>query len=157
MKLKKRKKYSRALGRRTAGTGFRQKRKGHGNSGGYGMSGSGKRGDQKNRMVLMLAKKMGFKSYFGRQGMTSVSTKKRKIEFKSLAYIRDNLFEKEGQKIELNGYRILGGEGFKATIEAASATTGAIKAMEKAGGKIIVQEKKNKKVVEKKEDRGRRK
>jgi len=39
----KRKKASRIRGARTCGWGFRQKHKGHGNKGGVGMAGTGKR------------------------------------------------------------------------------------------------------------------
>jgi ribosomal protein L15 len=150
MRTKKRKKTTRMRGAETFGHGFRQKVKGHGNSGGPGMSGSGKRGDQKKQKALALAKKMGFKSYFGKQGMTSASTAKRKYKFMNLEQIKENLFSKDAEKIDLKNYKILGkGEGFKATIEAKEATKGAIEKMEKAGGKIVLPTKKEK-VVEKK-------
>ncbi len=126
-------------GARSFGHGFRQKVKGHGNAGGPGMSGSGKRGDQKREWAFNLAKKEGYKSYFGKQGMTSASTAKRKYKFINLGTIKENLFEKDGQNIDLKKYKILGkGEGFKATIEAKEATKGAIEKMEKAGGKIVL-------------------
>jgi ribosomal protein L15 len=61
----------------------------------------------------------------------------------NLVDIKRNIFVKEGQKIDLKKYRILGmGEGFKAEILAKGATASAIEKMEKAGGKIIVEEKK---------------
>jgi large subunit ribosomal protein L15 len=149
MKVKKRTKTSRLRGSRTAGWGFRQKHKGgHGNSGGKGFAGSGKRGDQKKQKMLMLAKeKFGKKAvYFGKQGMTSRSTKKIKNKVINLDDILKN--KKLEKEINLKDYKILGrGEGFKASIIAKSASKIAIEKMQKAGGKIMLPEKK---VVEKK-------
>lgn len=142
MRVKKRKKTSRMRGARTFGKGFRQKEKGHGNSGGRGFSGSGKRASQKQQKSLEIAKKYGFKSYFGKQGMTSASWAKRKYKFINLEDIKENIFEKEGQKIELKDYKILGeGSGFKATIVAKNATKSALEKMKKAGGEILVSDK----------------
>lgn len=149
MKIKKRTKRSRERGARTCGYGFRQKKKGHGNKGGYGMSGSGKRGDQKKQKALTMAKKAGFKTYFGKGGFTSLSTAKSKQKVINLADIQANY---SGDKIDLKKYKILGrGDGFKAEITAKMASSSAIKKMEKAGGKIILPVKKEKLVVKKKE------
>jgi large subunit ribosomal protein L15 len=135
VKAKKRNKRSRLRGSRSAGYGFRKKHKGHGNKGGFGMSGTGKRGSQIQQKALMIARAAGFET----QGMTSASTGKVRTEQINLKDIKANLFQKEGQKIELKQHKILGeGEGFKAEIHAASASESAIDKMNKAGGKIVL-------------------
>ena len=60
MAVNKRKKDSRARGQWTHGGGSKKKRRGAGNRGGRGHSGSGKRGDAKKQIYL---KK---KNYFGK-------------------------------------------------------------------------------------------
>ena len=138
MKVHKRPKNSRIRGARTVGWGFRQKHKGHGNKGGFGMAGTGKRGDHKKQGALESDTKKK-KRYFGKQGVTSRGTAIAKYEKINLYAIKDNMFVKEGQKIDLSKHKILGtGEGFKAEITALSATATAIAKMEKAGGKIIL-------------------
>ncbi|MEM4330958.1 MAG: uL15 family ribosomal protein [Candidatus Pacearchaeota archaeon] len=137
MKLKKRKKRSRLRGARTCGYGFRKKHKGHGNKGGFGMAGTGKRAKHKKLFALNLAREAGFESYFGKRGYTSAPTKKEKEKKINLDDIQKNFSEKE--KIDLSDYKILGrGEGFKAEIIAKSASKSAIEKMEKSGGKIII-------------------
>lgn len=139
MKTHKRKKSSRIRGSRTAGWGFRQKHKGHGNKGGVGKAGSGKRADHKKQVVLESDKK---KKYFGRRGLTSRSTVRKKFNKINLRDVRSNLFTKEGCKINLMKHKILGtGDGFRAEIVALSATKSAIDKMEKAGGNIILPKK----------------
>ena len=136
MKIHKRKKSSRIRGSRTAGWGFRQKHKGHGNKGGFGMAGTGKKADHKKQKALESDKRG---KYFGKQGATSRKTKRKKYEKINLCDIKDNLL---GKKIDLSKHKILGkGEGFKAEIIARGATKSAIEKMEKAGGKIILKGK----------------
>ncbi len=76
MKVKKRKKVSRMRGRGmgTHGRGARKKGKGKGHKGGKGMAGSGKRADHKKTLIT----KLYGKRYFGKQGITSKRTKKKK-------------------------------------------------------------------------------
>ncbi|RMD45513.1 hypothetical protein D6829_02205 [Candidatus Pacearchaeota archaeon] len=139
MKVKKRKKNSRIRGARTCGWGFRQKHKGHGNKGGVGMAGSGKKADHKKQKARSMDPKG---KYFGRSGLTSRKSKKKGPKAINLKDIRDNFFSKEGETIELKGLRILGsGEGFSAKVIAKSATKSAIEKMKKAGGEIILEEK----------------
>ena len=141
----KRKKNSRIRGSRTFGWGFRQSHKGHGNKGGFGKSGTGKRADHDKQRALESDKK---KKYFGKQGATSRGTKRVKYEKINLYAIKDNFFVKDGCKIDLSKHKILGnGDGFKAEIKAKSATKSAIEKMEKAGGKIILPVKVEKEVV----------
>ncbi len=147
MNVKKRKKVTRARGSTTHGWGARQRHKGHGCSGGFGLAGTGKRGDQKKQSTLMMAQKKGFKTYFGKQGMTSCSTERKTNNVLNLTDIQNNF---EGNKIDLKNYKILGhGEGFKAEIIAKTASKTAITKMEKAGGKIILPIVKEKKTVKK--------
>ena len=137
IKTHKRRKNSRIRGARTVGWGFRQKHKGHGNRGGWGMAGSGKRGDHKKQKAKDSDTKK--KKYFGKQGLTSRGTKRDKQDRINLFTIKENIFKKDGQKIDLKKYVILGvGEGFKAEITAAKASKAAIEKMQKAGGKIIL-------------------
>ncbi len=140
MKTHKRKKNSRIRGARTVGWGFRQKHKGHGNKGGFGMAGTGKRADHKKQVALESDSRKK-KRYFGKQGVTSKGTAIAKYEKINLKDIKDNFFKKDGDKINLSKHKILGmGEGFKAEITALAATASAISKMEKAGGKIILPE-----------------
>lgn len=136
MKVHKRPKNSRIRGARTCGWGFRQKHKGHGNKGGFGMAGTGKRGDHKKQVALESDKK---KKYFGKQGLTSRGTAVKKYDKINLREIRDNFFTKVGCVIDLSKHRILGnGDGFNAEIKAKSATLSAMSKMERAGGKIVL-------------------
>jgi large subunit ribosomal protein L15 len=138
VKTHKRKKNSRIRGARTVGWGFRQKHKGHGNKGGFGMAGTGKRADHKKQVALESDTRKK-KRYFGKQGITSRGTALTKYEKINLYAVKDNLFVKEGCKIDLSKHKILGhGDGFKAEITALSATASAIAKMEAAGGKIIL-------------------
>ncbi len=138
MKVHKRPKNSRIRGARTVGWGFRQKHKGHGNKGGFGKAGTGKRGDHDKQRALESDTRKK-KRYFGKQGMTSKGTAIAKYEKINLYAIKDNIFNKEGQKIDLSKHKILGtGDGFKAEIIALAATSAAIEKMEKAGGKIVL-------------------
>jgi large subunit ribosomal protein L15 len=135
VKTHKRTKNSRIRGARTVGWGFRQKHKGHGNKGGFGKAGTGKRADHKKQSSEMAVKG----KYFGKQGDTSRGTARETYEKINLYAIKDNIFKKDGDKINLAKHKILGtGDGFKAEITALAATASAIAKMEKAGGKIIL-------------------
>ncbi|MDH3352947.1 MAG: uL15 family ribosomal protein [Nanoarchaeota archaeon] len=138
VKTHKRTKNSRIRGARTVGWGFRQKHKGHGNKGGFGMAGTGKRGDHKKQTALESDTRKK-KRYFGKQGVTSRGTAIKKYEKINLSDIKANFFKKDGDKIDFSKHKILGhGDGFKAEIKALAATASAIEKMEKAGGKIIL-------------------
>ena len=140
MKTHKRKKNSRIRGARTVGWGFRQKHKGHGNKGGFGKAGTGKKADHKKQVARESDEK---KKYFGKQGATSRSTKRVRYEKINLRDIKDNFFKGDGDKIDFSKHKILGmGEGFKAEIKALNATASAVEKMEKVGGKIVLLEKK---------------
>jgi len=132
-KTHKRKKVSRMHGRKmgTHGWGARKKHKKSGHRGGTGMAGTGKRGDSKTTLIT-------------RQRI-------------NLQQIEKNL-EKYGKKtakgweVNLKKYKILG-EGEvkeKLIITAFAASESALKKVQKAGGQIILPEKK--KTLEKKEE-----
>lgn len=120
----------RLRGSRTGGYGARQKHKGHGNQGGHGKAGSGKRADQKKLKLLLEAKEKG-KKYFGSAGITSASSKRRKEN-------KANLCDLSGKEVKFDG-KVLGkGDGWEGKIYAKSASKQAIEKMEKAGGEIIL-------------------
>ena len=148
-KTHKRKKYSRAHGRKmgTAGHGARKKHRSSGNRGGKRMAGTGKRADQKKTLVL----KLYGNSYFGKQGITSRGTKRDKRDRINLEQIQSNL-EKYGKKtskgweINLENYKILGdGEvKEKLIITAKEASQSAREKVKEKGGEIIFEGKKEK-------------
>lgn len=121
--------------------GARKKWKGSGHHGGVGMAGAGKRADQKKTLVIKL---YGHK-YFGKQGITSKSTEKKKLNVINLGDIQknlDSLMKKHGKRkdLDLRDYKILGegelNEGLK--IKAKSFSESAKKKIEKAGGEAII-------------------
>ena len=154
IKTKKRKKSSRYHGRKrgTCGTGARKKMKGSGHRGGKVMAGTGKRADQKKTLIL----KLYGHDYFGKQGITSKKTerdKRKRINLDSIYKNLESFGKRKGDayEINLNSYKILAGQleiKKKLIITAQSASESAIEKVEKAGGKIILPEKK---VGEKKE------
>jgi large subunit ribosomal protein L15 len=146
-KTHKRTKSSRMQGhkRGTHGWGDRKSHRKSGHRGGRGMSGTGKRGDQKKTLVLNL---YGNK-YFGKQGVTSRGTKRDMRQRINLFTIEKNLQtfgKKVGDKWEINleNYKILGtGEvKNKLVIKCLEASESAIEKVKKAGGEIIFENKK---------------
>ena len=144
MKLKKRRKSSRMHGRGMGshGWGARKKHVGtSGHSGGKGMSGTGKGAGHKKTLV----QKLYGHSYFGKQGITSKGTEKRKyhvINLRDLQKDIDSLKKKylKNNVLEMENYKILG-EGEvkeKLTIKCLGASESAKEKIEKAGGKIIL-------------------
>ena len=157
MKLKKSKKSKkmRGKGMGTHGWGARKKHMGSGHRGGFGMAGTGKKGDQKKSLVI---KKYG--KYFGRQGIVGRSTKKKVNKVMNLDYIEKNLasLKKKADKngiIDLSDFKILGRGELKSkiTIKVESISASAKEKIEKSGSKVILPEKKEKteKKIEKKE------
>lgn len=139
MKLKKKKKAKRMRGTGTHGWGARKKHQGSGHRGGVGMAGTGKRADHKKSLIINL---YGTK-YFGKQGETSKSTKKRTNKVRNLRYISDNIESLKKDKygvIELADFKILGDGEIKSKfrIRARAASQSAIKKIGDAGGEIIL-------------------
>ena len=128
-------------GRGTHGWGERKKHKKSGHRGGKGMSGSGKRGDQKKTLVL----KLYGNEYFGKQGITSRKTARDTRHRINIDTIEKNI-ESYGKKevINLEKYKILGTGEIKSKlfITAKEASKSAIEKIEKAGGQIVLSEEK---------------
>lgn len=133
----------------TYGRGARKKAKGSGHRGGKGMSGTGKRADQKKTLVL----KLYGNKYFGKQGITSRGTEKDKSDRININDIERNLENyiakgtakktSKGIEIDLSSYKILGkGETKnKFFIKAEKASKSAEEKIKKSGGEIILTEK----------------
>jgi len=154
MKLKKRKKVSRMHGHGMGSHGWGSRKKHVGSSGhkgGKGMSGTGKMAGHLKTYVL----KLYGNKYFGKQGITSKSTKRRKNLVMNLEDIQKNLGSlkkvfgkkekiegKEQEVLDLSDYKILGNGELKEKliIKAKAASQSAIEGIEKIGGKIIVPE-----------------
>jgi large subunit ribosomal protein L15 len=144
MKLKKRKKSSRMHGHGmgTHGWGARKKHISSGNRGGWGMSGTGKMAGHKSSYIT----KLYGTEYFGRQGITSRGSARKKNPVMNVANIEsdfESLKKRFGLKdgmLNLEDYKILG-EGeikMKLSIKAKAASKSAIEKIEKAGGKVIL-------------------
>ncbi|MEK6820404.1 MAG: uL15m family ribosomal protein [Nanoarchaeota archaeon] len=138
MKLKKGRKSRKMRGSRTCGYAAK-KHKGKGTRGGKGMAGTGKRADQKKTFVLKY-----MYPYFGKRGFTSRPTKIRKNEVINAGDIQKKY--KAGE-VDLSEYKVLG-EGEvkdKFIVKAKSFSKQAREKIEKAGGKVIILEKKEEK------------
>jgi large subunit ribosomal protein L15 len=147
MKVVKRKKSSRIKGKGmgTAGTGARKNKRGSGCRGGIGMSGTGKRADHKKTLI----QKMYGHKYFGKQGITRGNNKRDTRQRINIEEIQDNLMKfgvKKGDSWEvlLKDYKILGNGEVKdkLIVTCLEASKSAIEKVEKAGGKVIIKEKK---------------
>jgi len=147
MRFKKRKKSERFRGSRLHGRASK-KAKGKGHHGGKGMAGTGKKAGHKatfiNRYLL---------PYFGKQGLTSRSSKRDKRDKINVGDIQINLASLEskglakktsqGYEIDLKDYKILGDGDLKEKliIKAKSFSSQAREKIEKAGGKIVEKKK----------------
>ena len=142
MRYKKRRKASRFRGSHTHGRGFKKKARGSGHRGGFGMAGTGKRGDQRKTLILNLPE-----PYFGK---SKIIARKQapKPEVINLQQISDNIqtFVKKGIAKEFKGhyeislpkYKILsnGSLTIKAKIKAKAASAGAIEKIKAADSSI---------------------
>ena len=148
MVVRKRKKNTRQRGSKTHGWGAMKKHRGKGNKGGAGMSGTGKRGDQKKPSIWKNTK------YFGKIGFSP--RKKDKIspiniellEANSQKYIADKTATKEGDLIVIDvtklGYNKVLGSGSlktKMRIIAPLFSAGAKEKIQKAGGQAVEPQK----------------
>ncbi|MEM0465215.1 MAG: uL15 family ribosomal protein [Candidatus Pacearchaeota archaeon] len=140
MKIKKTKKSKKKRGTTTY-HGARKKHKSSGHKGGKGMSGTGKRADHKKTLVI----KLYGNKYFGKQGITSRSTFKKKNYVINIKDIENNFeslvkkFSKDGTLI-LEDYKILGDGKLtkKVKIIAKSFSKSAKNAIINAGGEAIL-------------------
>jgi ribosomal protein L15 len=132
MKLKKRRKSSRNDGRRTCGHSAKLN-KGKGSHGGKGMSGTGKRADQKKTLVI----KLYGQGYFGRKGITSKKTARKRVNYINVGGIQEKYAPGE---VNLPECKILGSGEVKGryTVLAKAASKSAIEKIKKAGGEIIL-------------------
>lgn len=145
MRTHKRRKSSRFRGYKTHGRGFKKKARGSGHRGGFGMAGTGKRGDAKKTMVLNLYGN----DYFGKDRALRrpVSVKLKVLNLDDIQLNLNSLIEqgiakesKGSYEINLKGKKILGdGEvKDKLLITSSAATASAIDKVTKAGGKILL-------------------
>jgi len=147
MTVNRRKKNVRQRGSHTHGWGSKKKHRGAGNRGGRGMSGSGKRADQRKPSIL---KEYG-NTYFGRKGFTKHN--KTIIKAVNVSYLEEHLpsliakklvkEENKGYVINLKdlGYDKLLGSGkitkkFIITVESASKKV--VERVKKLGGEVIL-------------------
>jgi len=157
--MKGRRKSSRYRGTHTHGRGFKKKARGSGHRGGFGMAGTGKRGDAKKTMVLNLYGN----DYFGKSKTLRSGRKPAKLNSMNVGHISEHISalvkqgiakdNKGSYEINIMGYKLLG-EGemkIKAKITVGQASNSAIDKVKKAGGEISVLKaaKPEKKVVEK--------
>lgn len=134
--------------------GARKKWKSSGHKGGKGMSGTGKRADHKKSLIIRLYGN----DYFGKQGITSRSTKKdrrKEINLRDIEANFDSLMKKygKGNELDLSEYKILS-EGEltrKITIKALAFSKNAKAKIEKAGGNAIALESSKKEETKKTE------
>lgn len=151
MVVLKRKKASRQRGKKTYGFGAKKKHRGSGNKGGRGHAGSGKRAD---------SKKPSFwkdKDYFGRRGFNRkqslrehhISINVGALDENLESFISSGIAKKNGKGylIDLNkaGYtKLLGSGSLKHSYEiiVENFSKKAKEKVEKAGGTIVIDEKK---------------
>ncbi|MBI2632313.1 uL15 family ribosomal protein [Candidatus Pacearchaeota archaeon] len=142
MKFKKRRKSGRRHGKQTAFRGAKERTRGSGNRGGYGMAGTGKRGDQKKTLVI---NQTGGNNYFGKDKTLRRGNIPQKLNAINLSDIENNLqsFKIKGNEIDLTGFKILGEGNLsqKLKIRASAASASAIEKVKKSGGEIILREK----------------
>lgn len=146
MTTRKRRKSSRYPGTKTHGRGRKNRTRGLGNRGGRGLSGTGKRGDQKKTLVI----KLYGGDYFGKVRRGAGLREKKRLPSMSLSSLKAQLgsLVKEGKareqkglwEIDVKEYKIIGGEGFdlKAHIHARAASAGALKTVASSGGTVTL-------------------
>ncbi|HVY01428.1 MAG TPA: uL15 family ribosomal protein [Candidatus Nanoarchaeia archaeon] len=146
MAFAKRRKTTRHRGSHTHGRGGKKKARGSGHRGGFGMAGTGKRGDAKKTMILNLYGG----NYFGKSKTLRRGTAPAKAPVMNLEHISshiDHLVKSgiakqsaSGYEISLPDYKILGQltEKMKLVIKAKLASAGAIQSVKAAGGEIVL-------------------
>lgn len=132
-----RKKLVRRRGSRTHGWGTK-KHRGSGNSGGFGMAGTGKRADQKKPSLY----KLYGNSYFGKKGFKIPPKLKKHI--RAINIMDVNKFEAKDNVVNLKelGYDKLLAKGIlekKLKIIVKSASENAIEKIKKMGGEVIIE------------------
>lgn len=147
MKVKKRRKFSRYRGSRVHGRGKKNRTRGSGNQGGVGMSGTGKRGDQKKTLII---NEYG-NDYFGKD-KTLRRGRKTQTPTMTVRAISESIHtlvkkgiakaDKAGYTVDLKAHKIIGNDKphYALKITAKEATDSAKKAVADAGGEILIKE-----------------
>ncbi|PIN93548.1 hypothetical protein COU54_02610 [Candidatus Pacearchaeota archaeon CG10_big_fil_rev_8_21_14_0_10_31_24] len=145
-KIKKRKKSTRYRGSQTHKRGSPNRTRSRGSSGGQGMAGTGKRGDQKKSLVI---NQFG-NNYFGKSKTLRRGKAPIRLEVINLGDIEKRIpgltakklvTESKGNyEIDLTGYKLLGtGElKIKAKITASAASNSAIESLKKSKIELII-------------------
>ena len=139
MKFKKRRKSSRFRGSQTARRGRKSRTRGSGNQGGKGMSGTGKRADQKKTLVINLT---GGNNYFGKDKTLRRGNVPKKLKVINFSDIEQKISSFDVKNfIDLVGYKILGEGDIKSKlkIKASAASISAFEKIKKAGGEILIE------------------
>lgn len=134
MTVRRKKNIVRKRGSRTHGYGYKKNR-GSGNRGGKGMAGTGKRSDNKKTKIL----KLYGNEYFGKHGFTVPPEVKKKV---SAINIHD-LPLQSPLDLKTLGYDKLLAKGtplMKYDITVAACSAKAKEKIEKAGGKVLLEE-----------------
>lgn len=141
-KIKKRRKSSRYRGSQTARRGAKERTRGSGNQGGKGWAGTGKRGDQKNSLVVKIT---GGNNYFGKSKTLRRGNVPKKLKVINLSDITSS----KDKKVNLKGYKILGeGELSETlTIRASAASQSAMDKIAKAKGNLVLDNATNEEIV----------
>ncbi|MEK6855590.1 MAG: uL15m family ribosomal protein [Nanoarchaeota archaeon] len=144
MRFKKRRKSGRRFGNQTAFRGAKERTRGSGNRGGKGMSGTGKRGDQRKSWVINLT---GGNNYFGKSRTLRRGRKPKKLNSINLDSISSHYAGKK--EVDLTGYKILadGELTIKVNIKASAASAVAIEKIKSLGSTLeLKKQKKSSKV-----------
>lgn len=149
MTTKKRRKSSRFRGSQSARRGRSGRTRGSGNQGGKGWAGTGKRGDQKNSLVVMLT---GGNNYFGKDKTLRRGTQAQKLQVINVADLQAKAASFTGKDgiVDLEGYKILAeGELTQPLkIKASAASQSAIDKIKAAKGTLTLTKEKKEEVKE---------
>ncbi len=139
MSTKKRRKSSRFRGSQTAHRGAKARTRGSGNQGGKGWAGTGKRGDQKNSLVVKLT---GGNNYFGKDKTLRRGTPPQNLQVINLTDIEVKAASLTGKDgiVNLKGYKILGEGNLTQPlkIRASAASQSAVEKIKSAKGTLIL-------------------
>ena len=152
MTINRRKKNIRQRGYHTHGWGAKKKHRGAGSRGGRGNAGTGKRGDVKKPSIWKDSKYFG-RHNFKRPGLEravkSISISNIELQFEKLVALKNivdksGLFEIDLGKLKYNKLLGKGKATRKYNIIVRTASTKAVSKVEAAGGKVVVEPKKEK-------------
>ena len=138
----KRKKKTRYRGNKSHGRGRKNRTRGSGNQGGVGMSGTGKRGDQKKTLVIKLFGNNYFKKDRSVAKDKAISMTLYSIEQNIHGFVKRGIAkeQKGAYELHLEDYKIIGNDdiSLKLVIHARAASKGSMHAVQKAGGEIRI-------------------